>query len=683
MERLRLPRLPRLLAAAVIVECCARLCPGLGSGTGSTLGTAVPCAHPGTMTGERCQTDPERGAGTRRVPTPEAAGQLRTEAELLPFPGTPAGTDEPPSPQGSPGGPWAGRVGTGPTVQDGAAIEHPGPLLSAGTAEQAAAGSKQPSPASPGVTSVGAPAPVEPDAAPTTRYTPRTDPVGNVTADGATTPQGTPSHSPSSVTVPGSAGGQWGSPSTLLGWSPMGTAHVQSRRGSHSPSSLAPWAGEGPGATVPLGDSSPGTRPSIMPATNSPAPGTIGTSPLAGGLQRLLTPTGTPGGTRQGLPELVGRRDSDSHPWHGTDIARQGPRSAPRPSPLSLGAGGRRGPVASTAQPTMGTGPTSLPAAGKGLDLPVPTATASIPGVTSLSLGGALDPTAGVLGPPDIEGPPEHGHVPLDQTWHPPAVPGQPPASVAPGSTAAVQSGVPHASPGSHRVPLSPQPAPTSSSAVPTSPTPQPSLGTGWGVPGLSPAAGTLPAEPSPGLWLPHTGPRGTPVGVGDAGPWAVTAPPSWQPGSPAPTTATGPPWQLAPSQPASSLGLTTTIGVATAVTTTITAATTSPALLGDVGTVTSDPSATVLQGDASGLTWGPPTRLPTMVPGPPQLPTDPPGTLGHHGGPGPLQQPGTQTWSSRRAAPEGGQMLTPPERRQPHQAGPPGCSLWRISHPS
>ncbi|KAF1568527.1 Interphotoreceptor matrix proteoglycan 2, partial [Eudyptes schlegeli] len=337
------------------------------------------------------------------------------------------------------------------------------------------------------------------------------------------------------------------------------------------------------------------------------------------------------------LPELVGRRDSDSHPWHGTDIAQQGPRSAPRPSPPSLGAGGRGGPVASTAQPAMGTGLTSLPAAGKGLDLPVPTATASIPGVTSLSLGGALDPTAGVLGPPDIEGPSEHGHVPLDQSWHPPAVPGQPRASVAPGSTAAAQSGVPRASPGSHRVPLSPQPASTSSSAAPTSPTPQPSLGTGWGVPGLGPAAGTLPAEPSPGLWLPHAGPRGTPLGVGDAGPWVVTAPPSWQPGSPAPTTATatGPPWQSAPSQPASSLGLTTTIGVATAVTTTITAATTSPALLGDMGTVTSDPSATVLQGDASGLTWGPPTRLPTMVPGPPQQPTNPPGTLGHHGGAG------------------------------------------------
>ncbi|NXV88553.1 IMPG2 protein, partial [Calonectris borealis] len=351
-------------------------------------------------------------------------------------------------------------------------------------------------------------------------------------------------------------------------------------------------------------------------------------------------------------PGLVGGRGSASRLWHGTDVAWQGPRSAPRPSLPSLGAGGRGGPVASTAQPAVGTGPTSLPATGKGSGLPLPTATASIPGVTSLSLGGALDLTAGILGPPDTGGPPEHGHVPLDQTWRLPAVLGQPPTLAAPGSTAAAQSEVPHASPGSHRVPLSPQPAPTGGSAAPTSLTPQPSLGTSRGVPGLGPAVGSPPAGPSPGLLLLHAGsggdpaespriPRGTPVGVGDAGPWAGTAPPSWQPGSPAPATATGPPRQPAPSQLPSSLGLTTTIGVtatavtATAVTATITAATASPALLGDVGTVTPDPGATVLQGDASGLTWGPPTRLPTMVPGPPQQLTDLPGTLGHHGGPG------------------------------------------------
>ncbi|NXC18713.1 IMPG2 protein, partial [Corythaeola cristata] len=40
-------------------------------------------------------------------------------------------------------------------------------------------------------------------------------------------------------------------------------------------------------------------------------------------------------------------------------------------------------------------------------------------------------------------------------------------------------------------------------------------------------------------------------------------------------------------------------------------------------------------QGDALGLTRGPPTHLPTMVPGPPQQPTDLPGTLNHRGGPG------------------------------------------------
>ncbi|NXE81682.1 IMPG2 protein, partial [Cochlearius cochlearius] len=336
-------------------------------------------------------------------------------------------------------------------------------------------------------------------------------------------------------------------------------------------------------------------------------------------------------------PGLVGGWGSGSRPWYGTDVAWQGPRSAPRPSLLSLGARDHGGPVASTAQPAVGMGPTT----GKVSGLPVPTT--SVPEATSLSLGGALDLTAGVLRTPHTESPPEHSHVPLDQTWHPPAMPGQPPTSVAPGSTTAAQSGVPRASPGSHRIPLSPQPAPTS----PTSPTPQPSLGTGQGVRGLSPAAGTPPAGRSPGLRLPHTGsggdpaestpvPKGTPVGVGDTGPWAATAPPSWQPGSPAPPTATGPPWQPAPSQPTSSLGLATTIGVtATAVTTTITAATTSPALLGDVGTVAPDPGATVLQGDASGLTSGPPTRLPTMVPGSPQQPTDPPGTLGHHEGPG------------------------------------------------
>ncbi|NXW19848.1 IMPG2 protein, partial [Circaetus pectoralis] len=347
------------------------------------------------------------------------------------------------------------------------------------------------------------------------------------------------------------------------------------------------------------------------------------------------------------LPGPAGGRGSDSSSWHGMDIAWQGPHSAPRPSLPSLGAGGRGDPLASTAQPAVGTGPTSLPATGKGSGLPVPTTTASTPGVTSPSPGGALDPTTGVLGPPDTEGTPEHSHIPLVQTWHPPPMPGQPPTSVAPGSTVAAQSRVPYASTGSPRIPPSPQPTPTGSSAVPLSPTPQPSLGTSRGVLGLSPTLGTPPAGPSPGHWPPHYSSGGDPaktpqilggttVGVGDAMPWAATAPLSWQPGSSAPPSAPGPPQQPAASQSASPLGLTTAVGItATAVTTTTTAATTSPARLRDVGTVTTEPGVAVLQGNAAGLTWGPPTHLPTMVPGPPQQPTNPPGTLSHHGGPG------------------------------------------------
>ncbi|CAM9525169.1 unnamed protein product [Bubo scandiacus] len=528
--RLRFSGLPRLLAAAVLVGCCARLC----RGTGSTLATAVPCTHLGTATGQRGQTDPERGAGTGWAPTPEAVGQLRTETEPLPSPWTPAGTAEPPNPQGSPEGPRAGGERTGPAVvRDGAASDRPGLLqAAAGSAGQAAAGSERPSPA---------PAPGEPDTAPAAGSAPETDPVGKATAEGATTPPGTPSHSSAYPR------GQWGSPSTLPGRTPTGTGLAQRQGGSRGPSSPDPWAGEDPGATVPLGDTGPGTRPSIAPATESPSPGAIGTSPFGGGLQRLPSPAGT----RQ-----------------GTDGAWQGPRSAPRPSLPPLGTGGRGGLLASTAQPAAGTG----------LGLPVPTATASTPGVTSPSLGGALGPTTGVLGPPDTEGPPEHGHVPPDQTWHPPALPGQPRAS--------------------------------------------PSPGTSRRVLGLSPTAGTPSAGPSPGHQLPHAGlggdpaesPQilgGTPVGVGDAGLWAAPL---------VPPSAPGPPQQLSLSQPASSLGLTTAMGV-----------TASPALLRDVGTVTPEPGAAVLQGAASELTWGPPT-LSTTVPGPPQ---QPPGTLGHRGGPG------------------------------------------------
>ncbi|XP_042654665.1 collagen alpha-1(I) chain-like [Tyto alba] len=594
MERLRFPfpRLPRLLAAAVIVECCARLCPGLGTGTGS----AIPCARPG----ERCRTGLERGAGTGPAPTPEAVGQPRTGAELPPFPGTPNGTAEPPSP---PGSPQAGGEGTGPTAWGGTATQHLGLLL--------AAGSEGPSPPP----ALGSP--------------PGTDPAGNVTAGGATTPQGTPSHSPSSATVPGSAGGQGGTPSTPPGWSPTGTGLALRQGGSHSPSPPEPWAGEGPGATVSRGDSSTGTHLSVSLATDSPVPGMMGTSPFVGGLPGLPSPAGTEQGTRLGLPGEG--RGSDSHPGHRTDIAWQGPRSAPRPSSPSLGTGGRGDPPASTAQPATATGPTSLPAAGKGLGLPVPTATAGTPGVTSPSPGGALGPTPGLLGPPDPEGAPEHSHVPLDQTW-------QPPTSAAPGSTAVAQSGGAHASPGPPHAPTAPQPAPTS--AVPTSPTPRPSPGTSWGVPGLSPTLGTPLTGPSPRHQRPHTGvgdgpaesPQilgGTPVGVGDARPWAATTPPSWQLGSPAPPSAPGPPQHLDPSQASSSLGPAAALGV------TGTAVTASTAPLGARGTVPPEPGAGVFQGAAAGLTWGPPTHLPTMAPAPPQQPTDLPGTLGHRGGPG------------------------------------------------
>ncbi|NXK47242.1 IMPG2 protein, partial [Chauna torquata] len=312
------------------------------------------------------------------------------------------------------------------------------------------------------------------------------------------------------------------------------------------------------------------------------------------------------------------------------DVAWQGPHAASHPSPPSLGASDRRGltrqpggPMASTAQPAAGTAPALPLAAGLGLGLPVPATTASTLGVTSPSPEGAQDPTGGVLGLPDTEGPPEPGHVPLEQTWGPPAVPGDAPASAAPGSTAAVPSGVPQDSP------VPPQPAPAGSLAAPASPAPQPS-------PGLGPAAGT-PLPGSPGTGLPHAGsgghraenpqiPEGTPVWAGDARLWAATAHPRWQLGSLAPPTAPGSPLQPALSQPASSLRPTT----ATGATATLPAATASPALLGDMGTVTPEPGAAVRQGVADVPTW-----VPSTVPGSPQQPTDSPGTLGHHGGSG------------------------------------------------
>ncbi|NXN09312.1 IMPG2 protein, partial [Indicator maculatus] len=305
---------------------------------------------------------------------------------------------------------------------------------------------------------------------------------------------------------------------------------------------------------------------------------------------------------------------------------QQGPFSA---SHSSLGDGGRGGPMASTAQPAMGTGKTLLPAAGKGSGLPVPSAMAGTPGMTSSGLGGSLDPTTG---------PPEHSHVPLDQTWHLPTMPGQPPTSVTPSSTAVAQGRVPYTSPESPHVPLSPQPALINSSAAPTSPTPQRTTG----VLGLSPAAGTPQARPFPGYQLPHTGSGGNPaespqILAGDAGLWAVTAPPSWQLGSLAPTTAPEPSQQPASSQPAFSLesAVAPDVTTATTVTATVRAATASQAPHGDEGAATPAPSAVALQGDVAGLTRGPPTHLPTVVTELPQQPTQLPGTLAHRGDPG------------------------------------------------
>ncbi|NXK35594.1 CSPG5 protein, partial [Piprites chloris] len=308
-------------------------------------------------------------------------------------------------------------------------------------------------------------------------------------------------------------------------------------------------------------------------------------------------------------PGLAGGQGSASLPW-------QGPPSAPHPAVPSLGAAGHEGPVASTAWPAVGMGPASLPATGRGTGLPVPTTAAGTPGVTSSSPGGALDQTTGVLGPPGSGGSLEHSHVPLN----PSAVPEQPPTPLPPSSSAVVQSRVIHASPGSPSVLLSPQPAPASG-AVTLLPAPVSSPGTGWGVLGRGRAAGAPPGDPSAGL--PHTGLRvgpaetsqileGTQLGVGSLGPLSTP----------------GPPQQPPSSQPASSLGSTT------AVATTITATTSSPELLRDVGTVTPEPSAAVLQRDVAGLMWGPSSHVPTVMSRAPQQPTDPDGTLGHRGGP-------------------------------------------------
>ncbi|NXA04055.1 IMPG2 protein, partial [Sapayoa aenigma] len=315
---------------------------------------------------------------------------------------------------------------------------------------------------------------------------------------------------------------------------------------------------------------------------------------------------------------LAGGQSTASH-------LRQVPHSAPHLSEPSLWAGGHGGLVASTAWTTMETGPAVMSATARESGLPVPTIMASTTGVTSPRPGGAFDLATGVLGPSDTRGSSEHNHIALN----PSAMLEQPPAPLAPGSTAAVQNRVTHATPGSPRVPLSsPHPAPASGSAVTLLLTPLPSLGTRWGVLGLGPALGTPPGDPSPGP--PHVslrinpaeGPQilgGTQVGVGSL----------------APPSDSGPPWQPPSSQPVSSQGPTTAIGItATTVTATITATTASPELPEDVEMVTAEPDAAVLQRDVTGLTWGPSAHVPTMMPGAPQQPTDPHGTLDHRGGP-------------------------------------------------
>ncbi|NWI55460.1 IMPG2 protein, partial [Calyptomena viridis] len=313
---------------------------------------------------------------------------------------------------------------------------------------------------------------------------------------------------------------------------------------------------------------------------------------------------------------LAGGRGSASH-------LGQVPHSAPHPSVPPLRAGGLGGPVASTAWPAMRTGSALMPATARKSGLPVPTIMASTPGVTSPRPRGALDLTTGVLEPSDRGSSSEHDHIALN----PSAMPEQPPAPLTPSSTAAVQSRETQASPGSPRVPLSPQPAPASDSAVTLLLTPLPSLGTSWRVPGLGPTVSTPPGDPSPGL--PHIslrvdpaeGPQilgGTQVGVGSLDP--PSAPESsWQPPS---------------SEPVSSRGPTTAIGI-TATTVTTTATTASPELLGDMGMVTAEPGADVLQGDVTGLMSEPSTHAPTVMPRAPQQPTDPSGTVDHRGGPG------------------------------------------------
>lgn len=562
----------RSVPSAVLVGCCARLCPALGSGMGSTRGTAVPCAHPGE--GCRTGTVPRMGflpAGWARVlvlcrsaPAPlsiplplpadpqHGAGWLQTEAELFPFPGTPPGTAEPSGTSSSPG-----EARTVPAVRDGVSTAAQ-PSSSAGTTD-AAAGREGTSPTPPG----GSPARVltavtmELSTAPAISTAPKTEPIGNEKAESSPTPQRTLSHSSSHMMVPSSSRGQWGTPST------MRTVLTQSWEGSLSPShpALEP---EGRGATIPPSDIKAGTPQGLT--TDSPVPGTSGTLSFVGGLQSLQSPPGELGKIHQ---VLAGTGPAGvSHSLQGTTVAWLGPHATSRPPLLFPGVADRggltKGPGASTALLPMES---RLP--------PDPSTTAAVPGVTFPGPEGAPDLTMEVLGLLNTQSPPGPNRVIMNQTWHISALPGEAPLSLGP----------------------------------------QPSLG-------LIPTADTHPAA-SPGrehAERPQV-PGGTLVWAGDAEPWAVTAPPST-----ALPTAPSSPLQPALTKPTSSPPLLTfstsiTSTATSTPTATSTATATSPALLRDERTAPLDPISAACQGAVEELTRGP-----SAVPGSPHQPTDPPG---------------------------------------------------------
>ncbi|XP_068886410.1 chondroitin sulfate proteoglycan 5-like [Aphelocoma coerulescens] len=301
---------------SVLVECCVRLCPALGSRTGSTLSAADPCAHLGTATGERCQTGhlEERGAGTGQAPTPEAMGQLWTEAELLPLPGTPAGTVELSSPQESPRGPGLGREGTGPTVRGGTTTEPLGPLVSAGTPEQAAAGREQPSPASLGVTSAGSPATVQAGTDPATMHPLGTDPSAPASVS-AVTLLSTPLPSP---------GTGWG----VLRFSPT----VDTPLGDPSPgmphSSSRPASSLGP--TTAIGVTATGVTATLATAASPEWLRDVGTvTPEPGAAVPQRDVVGLTWGSPTHVPTVMPRPPQQPTDSHGTLGHGGGPGSPP------------------------------------------------------------------------------------------------------------------------------------------------------------------------------------------------------------------------------------------------------------------------------------------------------------------------------------------------------------------